>query len=176
MTAPNGANFSVVASGNPPLSYQWRRDGADISGATSESYVLKPTAGGRQRRPFDVVVTNSAGRVTSAAGTLTVSPAAGHAEYHDAAGELDGDRADTATFSVVATGEAPLSYQWRRNGANISGATSASYILNPTASSDSGATFDVVVSNVAGSIHQHRGDPHSERVAGGGASRRRRPM
>jgi hypothetical protein len=53
----------------------------------------------------------------------------------------------SAHFSVVATGDAPLSYQWRRNGSAISGATSASYTLDPTALSDSGAQFDVVVSN-----------------------------
>ena len=50
---------------------------------------------------------------------------------------------DAANFSVVATGDAPLSYQWRRNGVDISGATSASYALNPTAVADSGAPFDV---------------------------------
>ncbi|HUJ82646.1 MAG TPA: immunoglobulin domain-containing protein, partial [Candidatus Acidoferrales bacterium] len=33
----------------------------------------------------------------------------------------------TATFSVAASGSSPLSYQWQKNGAAISGATSASY-------------------------------------------------
>ncbi len=54
-----------------------------------------------------------------------------------------------AAFSVVAAGDAPLSYQWRRNGTDIPGATSASYTLDPTAGSDSGATFDVVITNAA---------------------------
>ncbi|MGD9851193.1 MAG: hypothetical protein AB7T38_07990 [Nitrospirales bacterium] len=58
-----------------------------------------------------------------------------------------------ATFSVVATGTAPLSYQWRRGGTNISGATSASYTLTPTSNSlDNGAIFSVVVSNAQGSV------------------------
>jgi Zn-dependent metalloprotease len=57
----------------------------------------------------------------------------------------------TATFSVTATGTAPLSYQWRKNGTNISGATSASYTTPATTSTDNGATFSVVVSNSAGS-------------------------
>ncbi|HKI06636.1 MAG TPA: PA14 domain-containing protein [Thermoanaerobaculia bacterium] len=52
-----------------------------------------------------------------------------------------------ATFTVGASGTAPLQYQWRRNGANIAGATAASYILPSAALSDNGAVFDVVVTN-----------------------------
>ncbi len=58
----------------------------------------------------------------------------------------------TATFSVAATGTSPLTYQWRKNGANISGASAASYTTPATASTDNGAKFDVVVSNYAGSV------------------------
>jgi hypothetical protein len=58
----------------------------------------------------------------------------------------------TATFAVVATGTAPLSYQWQKNGTAISGATSASYTTPATTSSDNGAQFVVVVSNVAGNV------------------------
>src|SRR5437667_10752307 len=58
----------------------------------------------------------------------------------------------TASFSVTATGAAPLSYQWNKNGAAISGATSAAYTTPPTTSSDNGAQFVVVVSNVAGNV------------------------
>jgi glucose/arabinose dehydrogenase len=55
-----------------------------------------------------------------------------------------------ATFSVSATGTAPLSYQWRRNGAAISGATSTSYTLAATALADSGAVFSCVVTSPFG--------------------------
>src|SRR5215470_8691948 len=41
-----------------------------------------------------------------------------------------------ATFSVLATGTAPMSYQWQKNGANIAGATSASYTTPATATAD----------------------------------------
>lgn len=57
----------------------------------------------------------------------------------------------TATFSVVASGTSPLSYQWQKNGSNITGATSFSYTTPATTAADSGATFDAVVSNSAGS-------------------------
>src|SRR2546430_6599101 len=56
----------------------------------------------------------------------------------------------TATFTVVAGGTAPLSYQWQKNGANIAGATSASYTTPVTTTSDSGSAFDVVLTNSAG--------------------------
>jgi hypothetical protein len=49
----------------------------------------------------------------------------------------------------VATGTAPLSYQWQKNGANITGATSSNYTTAATVTSDSQSTFDVVVSNSA---------------------------
>jgi hypothetical protein len=56
----------------------------------------------------------------------------------------------TATFGITATGTAPLSYQWQKNGLNIAGATSASYTTPATTTADSGTTFDVVVSNSVG--------------------------
>src|SRR5579859_7717788 len=55
-----------------------------------------------------------------------------------------------ATFSVAATGTAPLLYQWSRNGSSIAGATAASFTISSAQLSDSGASFTVVVSNAAG--------------------------
>jgi hypothetical protein len=57
----------------------------------------------------------------------------------------------TATFSVVASGTAPLSYQWFKNGTAISGATSASYTTPATVAGDNGAKFKVTVTNSVGS-------------------------
>jgi len=58
---------------------------------------------------------------------------------------------EPATFTVTATGEAPLSYQWQRNGADIAGATSSSYTLPAPVLADNGAQFRVVVTNAVGS-------------------------
>ena len=58
---------------------------------------------------------------------------------------------DSVTFSVTATGTAPLSYQWKKNGSNISGATSSSYKINSAKTSDAGS-YTVTVSNSAGSV------------------------
>ncbi len=56
-----------------------------------------------------------------------------------------------ATFTVAATGTAPLAYQWQRNGADITGATAATYTLAAVTSNDTGASFRAVVNNLAGS-------------------------
>ncbi len=57
----------------------------------------------------------------------------------------------SATFTVVAAGTAPLTYQWQRNGVDIEGATAATYTLSTTPL-DSGVVFRAAVTNCAGSV------------------------
>ncbi len=65
------ASFSVVATGTPPLAYQWKKDGSSISGATSSTYTIASTKTA-DAGSYTVVVTNSAGSVTSNSTVLTV--------------------------------------------------------------------------------------------------------
>jgi len=58
----------------------------------------------------------------------------------------------TGTFSVAATGTAPITYQWQKNGADITGATSSGYTTSVTTTADSGEMFRVIVSNTAGNV------------------------
>ena len=58
----------------------------------------------------------------------------------------------SATFKVVASGTAPLTYQWLKNGSAIAGATAAGYTTGATTTSDNGALFSVTVTNAAGSV------------------------
>jgi hypothetical protein len=58
----------------------------------------------------------------------------------------------TARFTVVATGTAPLKYQWKKNGSDISGATRPAYVTPPTTALDNGSVFAVTVSNSVGSV------------------------
>ena len=152
VTAGQTATFSVVASGTAPLGYQWRRNGAAISGATSASYTTPATTTSDSGAQFAVVVSNSTGSVTSDAATLTVTSAPVAPSITTQPANQTVTAGQTATFSVVANGTASLSYQWRRNGAAVSGATSASYTTPATTTSDSGAQFTVVVSNSTGSV------------------------
>ena len=151
VTAGQTATFTVVASGTAPLSYQWQKNGANISGATSSSYTTPATTTSDSGSTFKVVVSNSAGTATSNSATLIVNAAAGAPTITTQPSNQTVTAGQTATFTVVATGTAPLSYQWQKNGSNISGATSASYTTPATTTSDSGSTFKVVVTNSAGS-------------------------
>src|ERR1700685_1234538 len=58
----------------------------------------------------------------------------------------------TADFTVVASGTAPLRYQWRQNGVDVAGATASTYTTAPTTVAEDGAQYTVLVSNTAGSI------------------------
>ena len=69
------ADFSVAATGSGTITYQWKRNGAAISGATSATYTTPATAASDNGTPFTVTVTNSVGSTTSNAATLTVSAA-----------------------------------------------------------------------------------------------------
>jgi Bacterial Ig-like domain (group 2)/Immunoglobulin domain len=72
VTAPATATFSVTATGTPPLSYQWSKNGAAIGGATSSTYTTPATTGADDGAKFTASVTNSAGSVTSNSAILTV--------------------------------------------------------------------------------------------------------
>ena len=141
------ATFSVTATGTAPFSYQWKKNGTDISGATSSTYTTPATSSANNNESFTVVVTNSHGSATSNAAILSVNvPAAitTHPAAQTAYTSL------TATFSVTATGTAPLIYQWKKNGTDISGATASTYTTPATVIGDNNALYSVVVSNSAG--------------------------
>ena len=151
VTVGQSATFSVVASGTAPLTYQWKKNGTAITGATSASYTTPATVIGDNGATFSVVVTNSAGSATSNTPTLTVNAAAVAPSITAQPANQTVTVGQTATFSVVASGTAPLTYQWKKNGTPITGATSASYTTPATVIGDNGATFSVVVTNSAGS-------------------------
>src|SRR5437764_5171336 len=150
VTAGQTATFTVMATGTAPLSYQWQKNSANISGATSSSYTTPVTTASDSGSTYKVVVGNTAGTATSNAATLTVNAAAVAPAITTQPSSQTVTAGQTATFSVTATGTAPLSYQWQKNGLNIAGATSSTYMTPVTTTADSGSTIDVVVSNSAG--------------------------
>ncbi|MBI2512496.1 MAG: immunoglobulin domain-containing protein [Opitutae bacterium] len=149
VTAGAAASFSVAASGTAPLSYQWQKDGAAISGATSTTYSIASAAAG-DAGTYSVVVTNSAGSATSNGATLTVNAAASAPAITTQPSNQSVTAGGAVSFSVAASGTAPLSYQWRKDGTAISGATSSTYSIASAAASDAG-TYSAVVTNSAGS-------------------------
>jgi predicted RNA-binding protein with TRAM domain len=150
VTVGETATFSVTATGSAPLSYQWQKDGAAISGATGATYTTPPCVTGDSGTLFHCVVSNTAGIATSNEATLTVNAAVAPSITSQPS-DQSVPEGSTATFSVTATGSEPLSFQWQRGGSPIEGATAATYTTPPTTSSDDGAVFSCVVSNVKGS-------------------------
>ena len=98
------------------------------------------------------MVSDSVGSVTSSGATLTVNAAPVAPSIATQPASLTITSGQTATFSVTASGTAPLAYQWQLNGSPIGGATSASYTTPSEVTSNSGAQFSVAVSNSAGSV------------------------
>ncbi len=149
VNAGQTASFSVTASGTAPLRYQWNKDGASVTGATSASYITPATTSADNGATFTVTVSNTAGSVLSAKAILTVAAAP---QISSQPANQSVTVGQSASFSVTATGAAPLQYQWSRSGTLIVGATSAVYTTAATTTSDNGATFSVVVTNAAGTV------------------------
>jgi glucose/arabinose dehydrogenase len=72
VTVGQTATFDVVASGDPPLSFQWQRNGVDLMGATGPSYTTPATTLADNGATFRCAVSNSVANATSSAATLTV--------------------------------------------------------------------------------------------------------
>jgi hypothetical protein len=148
VTAGSSVSFSVTATSSTTPSYQWRKDGVALSGATSATLSL-PGVTTASSGAYSVVVTNSAGSTTSSSATLTVtSPVV-------PAGIVTGPSSQTVsagtrvTFTVTASGTAPLTYAWSKNGSPIPGATQSSCTIASAQASDAG-NYTATVSNSAG--------------------------
>jgi len=143
------ARLSVVASGAVPLVYQWRKNGVAISNSNVSSLLLDPVqlsdAG-----VYDVIVTNTLGSAVSNPATLVVNVPVAPIIISQPLG-VSVTLGNRAAFSVVASGAIPLTYQWRKDGAPLLNQTSSTLVIAVANLSDIGS-YDVVVSNVSGSV------------------------
>src|ERR1035437_6901144 len=151
------ATFSVTANGDAPLTYQWQRNGVNVAEATAASYTLAGTLMADSGSTWTVTVSNTTASVTSTPATLTVTapvvtpvPIAPGITVQPTS--LSVRAGQPATFSVTADGDAPLTYQWQRNGVNVADGTAASYTLAGTLMADSGSTWTATVSNATASV------------------------
>jgi uncharacterized delta-60 repeat protein len=147
----SSASLSVSAGGPGPLSYSWRKDGksladgGNLSGTTTPILTLTNVSGANAGG-YSVVVSNVYGTVTSQVAVLTVADPVITGEPLSVRTAIGG----TAVFNVTAIGTLPLSYQWRKGGTNLPGATLASLTLTNLRASDSGS-YTVTVTGPYGS-------------------------
>ena len=127
----SGGNIALNANTGAGLTYQWKLNTADISGATNSSYTA--TAAGS----YTVVVTNPCGSATSSAVTVTVNPLPS-ATITPAAPTTFCSGGSVVLNAPVA---ANRSYQWKKGANLIAGATQSSY------SATTGGNYKVIVTN-----------------------------
>jgi hypothetical protein len=153
-SAPAGSSLtlSATAVGTPTPTYQWRKNGTAISGATNSTLYF-PSLATSDSGTYSVIASNSAGIVKSSNSVLTVTSV-------DAASSslpvftlqpvsMSAARRETVTFQSLASGVPAPTYQWFKNGVAISGATTANYTIRSAAPAHSG-TYYVTATNAVG--------------------------
>jgi endonuclease/exonuclease/phosphatase family metal-dependent hydrolase len=151
-TVPAGSNvvFSVTAAGASPLSYQWYFNTNTLISATTANTLTITNAQLTNSGGYSVIITNSMGSITSAVANLTVTNAAPgiSAQPQNQSVVVAGD----VTFSVSATGTAPLGFQWFFNtNTLIDGATTNTFTVTNARLTNAGG-YSVVVTNSVGSV------------------------
>jgi len=149
VTAGLQAMFSVAATGSPAPTYQWKKGGVPIAGATNSSYTIASTVVGDAGN-YTVVATNLAGSATSNAATLTVNATSAAPAITTQPQSQVVVAGAAVTFTAAASGNPTPTFQWQKNSVNISGATSSSYTISVPTGSDSG-NYRSIATNNAGS-------------------------
>ncbi len=145
VTTGQTASFTVVATGPGTLSYQWQRNGTDITGATSATYTTAATVAGDTGSSYTVKVSNAGGTVTSAAAALTVAAAAQSLDSQAAATDL-ATQANTAIAAAQAKALAP-------GGVNLLGALPTGVVTTTTCPDGGNYSVDLPSSLDAGTTY-----------------------
>jgi lysophospholipase L1-like esterase len=152
MTAPVGAvaSFSVAATGDGALTYQWQKDGADLPGRTSATLALAAIQAG-DAGAYRCIVTSTSGgataSVSSAAARLTVNqPPVITTQPQSLALATGG----SGSLSVTASGSGTLSYSWLKGGAPLAGSTLSVLPLSNVTGLTAGSYVCVVTNTLDG--------------------------
>ena len=144
----SNVTLSVLASGSTTPNYQWQFNGVSIFGATTSTLALNSVTAANSGS-YTCIVSNIAGSVSTIPSVLSV--------LANAPAILSNPTSQSATlgstivFSVSATSNASLTYQWNLNGVAIAGATSSSCIVKADSTSKAG-NYTCVVTNSGGSV------------------------
>jgi len=135
--------FEVNASGSSPLTYQWYFNNNAINGALSNYYSIN-SATTSDGGSYYCVVTNTCGNKQSNNISLTVNQSPKITSYTSNATRCEGQ---SMTFSITATGTAPISYQWYKDGIEVFGAKNNSYTINILNASDAGSYYCIATNS-----------------------------
>jgi pimeloyl-ACP methyl ester carboxylesterase len=147
ITTGNSASFSVLATGTAPITYQWKKNGTNISGATNNNYTTPALNLADNGNVYHCEITNCDGTKNSNNAIVTVSGGCVGVDISQHPQNEIKTVGETATFSVSTTGTSPFTYQWIKNGVNISGANNSSYSTAPLNLTDNGNTYSCFLSN-----------------------------
>jgi hypothetical protein len=157
------ASFTVVGTGTPAPTIEWQVRGAAVTdpeagwsaipGATGATYTTPPTTLPQSGAQYRAVLRNAGGTAASLPANLTVQQRVVAPAITSAPQPLTVQEGQLGAFAVTATGTAPLSYQWFRNGQAIAGAN-ASEVLVLADPADAGSSYQITVqvSNPAGIV------------------------
>ncbi|MSU51532.1 MAG: hypothetical protein EXS37_20990 [Opitutus sp.] len=146
VTAGTVTTLRTAAIGTPAPTYQWQKDGVPLPGATGATLTFaNPTVADSAR--YTVTATNFLGTSTASA-TLTVRAAP---VLTTVPASQTVPAGSTVNFSVAVTGFPVPTLQWRKNGAAIAGATSATLRFASAVAADAGR-YDVVATNAVGTV------------------------
>jgi polygalacturonase/PKD repeat protein len=150
VSSGSNTTFTFVPNGTLPLFYQWfYNTNSSLAYATNATLTLTNVQLATQGA-YSVLVSNAYGSVTSAVANLSVTNVAPFIIT-----DLQNQTVipgQTATFTIVASGSQPLSYQWYENTNTVLvGATNSSFTLTDVQPADAG-TYSVIVSNPVGTV------------------------
>jgi len=145
------AVFNISANGTAPFTYQWSDANGEIVGATNSSYLI-PQVSSTDAGNYTVKVINSCGNVISSAATLTVKTNVSITNQSTSNTVCNGA---SPSFSVTASGTAPITYQWYKNNNSIStNATNSTYNIASAVSSDE-ADYFVIATNSCNTVQSN---------------------
>ena len=145
VTEGQSTSFTVAAKGEE-LKYQWQKNGSNISGETKPEYTISSVSKSDNGAKFRCDVSNVLGSATSNEATLKVVEKIDPPEITKHPEDKSGKKGETVTFSIEAKGT-NITYQWQKNGSDISGATGSSYTTPSLEKSDNNAQFRCIVKN-----------------------------
>lgn len=144
------AVFTVAAAGLPRPKYQWKLNGNDIPGARFNTLTVVNSLTDDVGE-YSVTVSNGFETLTSELATLSLSATPQAPEVVTAPVDRRVFVNQTATFIAVASAVPQPTYQWRKDGTSIAGATGNSYTIPAAQLSDNG-TYSVAIQNSLGRL------------------------